>query len=195
MADKYSYMKDSPIHKGLVLRKLAPGFVKVWIPTANSTVPQGQFKFMHANTGSALDGKELQSAIATSYNCRVATPLTQGSWLKDLAGIGASVFGNSDKDEPYDYRINGSIKSKNERGITRISHRTDNPQQNYAACNYTLDEIGGMPIESIGNMPPGDYPDVEPNQWVLVAFVNSSYHPIVIASLPGDQEWEAVLKS
>jgi hypothetical protein len=41
MAEKFSYIKDSPIHKGLVLRKLAPGFVKVWIPTANSTVPQG----------------------------------------------------------------------------------------------------------------------------------------------------------
>lgn len=195
MAENYSHIKDSPIHKGLVLRKLSPGLVKVWIPTANSTVPQGQFKFMYSNSGSALDGKQLEMALATSYTCRVATPLSQGSWMRAALDVGASVFGHGDKDQPYDYRLNGSIKSKIQRGITRISHRTDNPQQNYAACNYTLGEVGGMPIESIGNMPPGDFPDIEPNQWVLVAFVNSSYHPIVIASLPGEQEWEAALKN
>lgn len=195
MAEKYSYIKDSPIHKGLVLRKLAPGFVKVWIPTANSTVPQGQWNYMYKNTGSALDGKDLQDAIATSYNCRVATPLASGSWMSALVSQGVSLFGTQGKDKPYDYRIHGSIKSKNERGVTRIQHATDNPAQHYCAVNYTLGEVGGMPIESIGNMPPGDYPDVQPNQWVLVAFVNSSYHPIVIASLPSEEEWEAVLKS
>lgn len=193
MAEQYNYINHSPIHKGLVVDKVAPGLVKVWIPTANCTVPQGQFKFMHSNTGSALADNELQAALDSAYTCRVATPLTEGSWMKSMAGWGASLFGDDDRDSLYDYRIHGSIKSKNKRGATRIAPKTDNPAKNYVACNYTLGEIGGITLQSIGCMPPGVYPDIEPNQWVLVAFVNSSHYPLVICSLPSDEEWETVL--
>jgi hypothetical protein len=52
----YNPIKESPIHKGLVLEKISPGLVKVWIPTANSSVPNGSFKYIGSNTGSALSG-------------------------------------------------------------------------------------------------------------------------------------------
>jgi phosphomannomutase len=142
-----------------------------------------------------LDGNELENAIATSYNCRIATPLGSGAWMTADEGRGASVFGDPKKNQAYDYRIHQSVKAKNDRGTTRIFLSTNNPAQTYNPCNPSLGEVGGIPIESIGNMPPGNYPNIEPNQWVLVAFINSSFYPIVIASLPSEEEWEAVLKN
>lgn len=190
----YNPIKESPIHKGLVLQKISPGLVKVWIPTANSSVPNGSFKYIGSNTGSALSGAQYQRALATSYTCRVATKLTEGSWLKSLGDGARSLFGSSKHDKPYDYRIYGSTRTNAPRGTSRISYSTENPAANYVPTCHSLGEIGGTPVESVGNMPPGDYPDIEANQWVLVAFVNASPHPIVFASLPGEQEWQAALK-
>lgn len=191
----YNYIKNSPIHKGLVLQKIQPGLVKVWIPTANCSVPTGSFKFIGSNTGSSLSGDEYNKALASSYTCRVATKLTEGSWLKSLGDGITSLFGSSKKDKPYDYRIFGNTRSQAPKGVSRISYATDHPAANQCAVNASLGEVGGIPIESVGTMPPGDYPDIEANQWVLVAFVNASPHPIVFASLPGQEEWNSALKN
>jgi hypothetical protein len=123
--------------------------------------------------------------LATSYTCRVATKLTEGSWLKSIGDGITSLFGSSKNDKPYDYRIFGSTRSRAPKGVSRVSYRTDAPVHNRCTTNHSLGEVCGMPIEAVGNMPPGDYPDIEPNQWVLVVFVNASPHPFVIASLPG----------
>lgn len=187
---------DSPIHKGLVVQvNSQPGMVKVWIPTANSIAPLGQAQYLHANTGSALTGTSLADAIATAYTCRIATPLSAGSWFKEIPERAASVFNHWYKsgDDIHDYRIATEYMPKHTNGLPRtLCYNSDTPAQSLCVVNPTLNQSGGTPLPNTGQMPPGNYPRLEVNQWVLVAFVNSSLYPIVIASLPSDEAWSTM---
>lgn len=188
---------DSPIHKGLIVQLgQHPGIVKVWIPTAKSIVPLGMSEYLHENTGSALKDISLSDALATAYTCRVATPLTAGSWFKELPERAASVFNHWFKlgDDVHDYRINTQYLPKHSNGLPRtLCYNSDTPAQSLCVVNPTLNQSGGTPLPNLGQMPPGQYPKLEVNQWVLVAFVNSSIYPIVIASLPSDEAWSVML--
>lgn len=190
-------IKESPIHKGLVVQLgQHPGLVKVWIPTANSIAPFGQSEYVHQNTGSALANVALSDAIATAYTCRVATPLTSGSWFKEVASRGASVFNHwfKDGDDIHDYRIACDYLPKHSNGLPRtLSYNSDTPAQSLCVVNPTLNQSGGTPLPNLGQMPPGNYPRLEVNQWVLVAFINSSIYPVVIASLPSEEAWSVIL--
>ena len=185
------------IHKGLVVAfGQHPGLVKVWIPTANSIAPLGNSEYLHQNTGSALTGSALADAIATSYTCRVATPLTAGAWFKEVPEKNASVFNHwyKDGDQIYDYRLALDYIPKHSNGLPRtLCYNSDTPSQSLCVVNPTLNQSGGTPIPNVGNLPPGNYPKLEVNQWVLVAFINSSLYPIVIASLPSQEAWTTML--
>lgn len=190
-------VNDSPIHKGLVVETgMTPGLVKVWIPTAKSIAPLGFSEYLHENTGSALKDIALSDALATAYTCRVATPLTAGSWFKQLPAKAASVFNHwfRDGDDIHDYRINTEYMPRHSNGLPRtLCYNSDTPAQSLAVVSPTLNQSGGTPLPNLGQMPPGEYPRLETNQWVLVAFVNSSIYPIVIASLPSDEAWSVML--
>lgn len=79
-------------------------------------------------------------------------------------------------------------------GLPRaLCYNSDTPAQSLAVVSPTLNQSGGTPLPNLGQMPPGNYPRLETNQWVLVAFVNSSIYPVVIASLPSDEAWSVML--
>ena len=188
---------DSPIHKGLIVELGEhPGIVKVWIPTAKSIAPLGKSDYLHENTGSALKNISLSDAKATAYTCRVATPLKAGSWFKEIPERAASVFNHWFKlgDQVHDYRINTQYLPKHSNGLPRtLCLNSDTPAQSLCVVNPTLNQSGGTPLPNLGQLPPGEYPKLEVNQWVLVAFVNSSIYPIVIASLPSDEAWSVMI--
>ena len=185
------------IHKGLVVQTgEGPGIVKVWIPTAKSIAPLGNSEYLHQNTGSALAGVSLSDAIATAYTCRVATPLSAGAWFKEVPQKGASVFNHwyKDGDAIHDYRIATDYMPKHTNGLPRtLCYKSDTPSQSLCVVNPTLNQSGGTPLPNLGQIPPGNYPRLEVNQWVLVAFINSSIYPIVIASLPSEEAWSTML--
>ena len=183
------------IHKGLVVGYgKHKGIVKVWIPTKDGDVPLGISEYLHENTGSALSGEALLAAIQSSRQCRIATSLTGGSWFKEVAGKGASVFDHwyKDGDVIYDYRkVDYAPKHTNGLPLT-LSYLSDTPAISLAAVNPTLNQSGGTPLINLGNMPPGDFPVIQTNQWVLVAEINSSQTPFIIGSIPSDEAWEVM---
>lgn len=183
------------VHKGLVVGYGGhKGKVKVWIPTKDGDVPLGLSEYMHENTGSALEGEALLAAQQSARQCRISTQLTSGAWYKEVPSKGASVFDHwyKDGDTIYDYRkVDYIPKHSNGLPLT-LSYMSDTPAISLAAVNPTLNLSGGTPLANFGNMPPGDFPDVQTNQWVLVAEVNSSQTPFIIGSIPSDEAWETM---
>lgn len=189
--------RDSPIHKGLVLGPgLVSGTVRVWIPTANSISPMGQVEYKHANTGSALHSSALSDAEASVYTCYVATPLHAGAWFKEVPERSASVFNHWYKtgDPVHDYRAYPEYTPARSSGLpSALSYKSDTPALTLAAVSPTLNQSGGTPLPNYGNLPPGNFPEVQANQWVLVAFINSSIYPYVITAINSEEAWETML--
>lgn len=184
---------ESPIHKGLIISRAEPGYAYVWIPTGNSTVPIGYSEYLYKNTGGELHGKNLSQAIDSSYLCRIATNLSAGSWFYANHSRGASVFDDYDHDAAYDYRVFHDYQTHGHNGVpSSYVLPTDTPSATGAVSVSTLSVIGGNQIPKLGTMPKGEYPILEENQWVLVAFLHSSSNPVIFASLPSIEAWNVI---
>lgn len=184
------------IHKGLIVGLGEhPGLVQVWIPTDKGDVPLGISQYLHANTGSALQGDALEAARATAQTCRVATPLKGGAWFKEVPQRSASVFNHwyREGDPIYDYRLVDYRPSHTNGLPLTLTYHSDTPAQSLCALAPTLNVCGGTPLADMGNIPPGDFPILQTNQWVLVAYINSSNTPFVIGSIPSDEAWKTMV--
>lgn len=187
--------QEIKIYKGLVVGTGEhAGILDVWIPAKEGAVPLGLSEYMHENTGSALSGDALLAAKQSSTKCRLTTPLNGGSWFKEVSSRGASVFDHWYKpgDTIYDYRkVDYAPRHSNGLPLT-LSYLSDTPAISLAAVSPTLNLSGGTPLANLGNMPPGEFPKVQTNQWVLVAEVNSSITPFIIGSIPSDEAWQTM---
>ena len=184
----------SPIHKGLIVDTTSclPGYAYVWIPTGNCIVPDGFSEYLHENTGGQLYGKALTEAIASAYLCKIASPLTSGSWFRESTIENASIFDDF-SDDVYDYRIHTDYQSHRNNGIAgSYTLPTDNPLSSGAVAVPTLSVTGGNTTHQAGTLPKGQFPILKSNQWVLVAFINSNTNPIIFASVHSDEAWETV---
>lgn len=186
-------MNESIIHKGLIVNTTCePGYAYVWVPTGKSSVPDGFSEYMYQNTGGTLYGKSLSDAIDTAYKCKIASPLTAGAWFRVLTGKGASAFDDfSDTAVPLSLMANYQGSGNN--GVPEsYTLKTDNPASSGAVSVSTLSVAGGNTTNHIGNIPKGTFPVLKPNQWVLIAFINSSSNPVIFASLHSDEAWETI---
>lgn len=191
----FTSIKDSPIHKGLVVTGMSPdGTVGVYIPTAPGAItPNGPYKFIGKNMGGVLHGEELSKIMACTWPCQVATKLTSGGWIKTDPATGYGVFNNKhgkkdkDKNNIYNYLTNGEAKPDGIQNPPNKNYNTATPSKNFCAVGI-LEETCGDPVEAVGNLPPGDYPNVQNQKWVLVAFVNGQKNPIVFATLTSKEE-------
>lgn len=183
---------ENTFHKGIVMEKVDCNVYNVWIPTDNCTVPiVGSWQQLYANTGSALDGETLYNAEMSAKPCIVSSELTSGAWFKAKPELGASVFNNRyrDGDPVYDYRLVTKYIPPFSNPIPPITMSSDMPALTLSACAPTLNIIGGMPVPTTNNIPPGTYVELEKGQHVLVVFPISSSYGIIIASLPSKEEF------
>lgn len=188
-------MKESPIHKGLIVGIDTPPFVYVWIPTANSIVPNGFSQYLYDNTGGQLFGQNLGAAVDTAYKCTVASPLSSGSWFQTNETLGVSVFDNYYRqgDTIYDYRIFPDYMGHRGTSLPQsYTLKTDVPSATGCVCNQSLSLQYGNPTGKFGTIPIGQFPKLQKNQWVLVAFINSSINPVVFASLHSPESWNVL---
>ena len=184
---------ESPIHKGLIIQEAEPGYAYVWIPTGKSTVPLGFSEYLYENTGGQLYGNNLSKAISSSYLCRIATNLSAGAWFYANHSKGASVFDDYDHEAAYDYRAFPEYQTHGNNGMpTNYVLPTDIPSASGAVSVSTLSVVGGNSIPNLGTLPKGDFPMLEANQWVLVAFINSSINPVIFASMPSVEAWNVI---
>jgi hypothetical protein len=184
---------ESVIHKGLIVQMAEAGYAYVWIPTANSIVPLGFSEYLYENTGGQLYGTNLSDSIGTSYKCKIATSLTGGAWFHPNHTKGASVFDDYDHNAAYDYRVFPDYQTHANSGVgNNYVLPTDMPTASGCVSVSTLSVIGGNQIPNLGTMPKGQFPMLEENQWVLVAFINSSTNPVIFARIPSDEEWNVI---
>ena len=183
----------SPIHKGLIINTTCnPGYAWVWIPTGKSIVPDGFSEYLYENTGGQLFGSGLTDARNSSYLCKIACPLTAGSWFRDSDMEAASIFDDYG-DTAYDYRIYTDYQTHGNNGIAgSYTFPTDNPRTSGAVAVSTLSVTGGNTTHQAGTLPKGQFPIVKTNQWVLVAFIEANSNPIIFASLHSDEAWSVV---
>lgn len=183
----------SPIHKGLIINTTCdPGYAWVWIPTGKSVVPDGFSEYLYENTGGQLFGAGLSEARDSSYLCKVACPLTAGSWFRDSDMESASIFDDYG-DTAYDYRIHTDYQTHGNNGIAgSYTFPTDTPRVTGAVAVSTLSVTGGNTTHQAGTLPKGQFPVVKTNQWVLVAFIDGNSNPIIFASLHSDEAWQVV---
>lgn len=183
----------SPIHRGLVINTTcAPGYAYVWIPTGKSVVPDGFSEYLYENTGGQLYGSALSEARESSYLCKIASPLTAGSWFRESPLTSASIFDDYD-DVAYDYRIMPDYQTHGNCGNQgSYTLPTDNPAVTGSVSVSTLSVTGGNSTHQVGTLPKGTFPVLTTNQWVLVAFIASNSNPIIFASLHSDEAWEVV---
>lgn len=182
----------SPIHKGLIIEKHhKPGYVVVMIPTGNTIVPPGFSEYVYENSGGQLYGKNLENAKGTAYVCKVASPLTAGAWWRADPSRACSYFDDY-YNESRDYRITPNYQTRGNNGTSSYTLSSDNPQASGIGSVSTLSVAGGTPKPSLGTMPKGDFPRLEINQTVIVAFVHSSINPVVLANLHSDEAWQVI---
>lgn len=186
-------MQSSPIHKGLVIdTDNTPGYVKVWIPTSQCVVPNGFSEYMYENTGGQLFGSNLADAQGSAYRCKIACPLSAGAWFKASTTLGASIFDDY-SDTAYDYRLMYNYQTnKNNGNQPQYILPTDNPQVTGAVTAQTLSVTGGNSVHRVGTMPKGQFPILQKNQWVLVAFLAANTNPVVLMSLHSDEAWNVI---
>lgn len=183
----------SPIHKGLIVNtECKAGYAYVWIPTGKSIVPEGFSEYLHKNTGGQLYGNSLNQAKGSSYLCKIASPLTSGSWFRESKSEIASIFDDY-SDIAYDYRIMTNYQTHGNCGNQKsYTLPTDNPFVSGAVSVGTLSVTGGNSTHTVGTLPKGSFPVLKTNQWVLVAFIESNTNPIIFASLHSDEEWKTI---
>lgn len=190
-------MKESPIHKGLIVGHDLSNSVYVWIPTANCAVPNGFSQYLYENTGGQLFGDNLGQVIDSAYKCILASPLTSGSWFQSDETLGVSVFDNYYRpgDKIYDYRIFPNYQGHRGSSLNQsYTLKTDVPAASGCILNQTLSLPFGNKTNKLGTIPVGQFPKLQKNQWVLVAFVNSSINPVVFATLHSEAEWDIFYK-
>ena len=183
----------STTHKGLIIsNNCDPGYAVVWLPTGNSTVPDGFSEYLYQNTGGQLYGAELQEVYESSYICKIACPLTSGAWFRASETESASIFDDYN-DIPYDYRICTDYQTFGNNG-TPASYifPTDNQMSSGAVSVSTLSVVGGNPTHTVGTMPKGFFPVLQVNQWVLVQFISSDSNPVITQSIHSDAAWRTV---
>ena len=183
---------ESPLHLGLVIMTCSePGYAWVWIPSANSSVPIGFSQYLYENTGGQLYGNEYDKALQTSYKCKIATPLTAGSWWRADKSQNASIFDDY-SDKAQQYTLAWNYQTRGNGGMpTSYSLPSDSTKRGIVALN-TLSLVGGNPIQQTGTLPKGIFPILEENQWVLVSFVNSLSEPIIINTVHPDEAWKVI---
>lgn len=184
---------ESVIHKGLIVNNITdPGFVYVWIPTGKSVVPDGFSEYLYENTGGNLFGNSLTQAIDSAYKCKIASPLTAGAWFRASASKGGSIFDDYG-DAVYPLTLMGNYQTTGCNGTPETYvMNTDCPAATGAVSVNTLSLAGGITTHRPGTLPKGEFPMLEPNQWVLVAFIHSSSNPVVIASLHSNEAWNTI---
>lgn len=184
-------MKSS-LHIGMVIQEhVEPGFVLVWLPTANSVVPPGFSEYKYKNTGGQLYGENLTKALESSYLCRVASPLTSGTWWRALNEKGASVFDDY-SDNPRAYPIEPYAQTSHTSGINGYTFDSDFGALRGVVATSTLSLAGGNPTHNIGTQEKGIFSRLRENQWVLVAFLDEGMNPIVINSVHSPEAWKVV---
>lgn len=189
-------MANSNIHKGQIMWVESPSKIWVWIPTASGITPQGSWDYPGGNMGGSLHGSAYLDAQGTAIPCKLATPLTSGSWFTYVADKDASVFTNKktiEDEDVVDFRIFPDWLQRFGNGMGNLQYKSDNPSASLAVCSPTLNQCGGTPIPNTGNVPPGEFPLLNEGQHVLVCFINSSSTPIIIATLPTDREIETTI--
>lgn len=179
---------NSPIHVGMIIgpSDSDPNKVKVWIPTLGSTAPKGRVQMVGQNSGSAMFGKQLASAKGTCRQCIISTATSGGTQFKYLPEKGAVVFDKNYKpgDNVPDFRITPNVTAKVLSAVQgNTTWRSSMPSQNLTYTAEIFDQIGGTPSPVYGNLPQGDFPVMEQNQWVLLACVNSKSTPHIINSV------------
>lgn len=180
------------IHLGMVIDEhTEPGFALVWIPTANSVVPPGFSEYKYKNTGGQLFGSNLTAALESSYYCRVASPLTSGTWWRSLPEKGASVFDDY-SDNPRAYPIEPNAQTRHTSGINGYTFESDFGALKGVVATSTLSLAGGNPTHNIGTQEKGIFTKLKENQWVLVAFLDEGMNPVVINSVHSREAWEMV---
>lgn len=183
------------LHKGLVVQQCnEAGYVYVWIPTANSSVPSGFSEYLYQNTGGNLYGNDLSHAIQTSYKCKIASPVTGGAWFRESITEASSIFDDY-SDTPYFYPLMWNYQTHGNTG-NRASYvmSSDNPAITGSVAVNTLSVAGGNSTHQKGTLPKGQFPIIETNQWVIVAFLEESINPVIIASLHSDEAWDVVVR-
>lgn len=187
---------ESPIHKGLIISlDTKPGYANVWIPTGKCAVPNGFGEYLYENSGGNLFGDALSMVKGSAYRCKIASPLTGGAWWYANDSKGASIFDDYDRNTAYDYRIMYNYQTHGNNGApAAYTLPTDNPAATGSVSVNTLSVSGGNPTIQIGTMPKGTFPSLKENQWVLVAFINSSSNPVIFSCLHSDEAWAVVKK-
>jgi hypothetical protein len=182
----------SSLYKGIIVAVETPAIAKVWIPSKQAA-PIGQFEYLGDNMGGNLDMDLIRK---TAIRCRIMTPLSSGAWWS-LLPDNLSVPGNPTKLEipentsiPY-FNINLKAQALTHT-LPSYNPISSNPSLTLTPVSPILGQTGGIQPPSSGGIPPGDFPQVKPNQHVLVAFVNSSL-PIILGTLPTDLEFEATI--
>lgn len=187
---------NNSVHIGMILTMLNPYTAKVWFPTFGGAVPiGGKWRAKYKNTCSDLDGSALENAEGSTKECFIATKLASGAWFKSLPHLGASVFNNHYKpgDKVYDYNIATDFVPSHSQAIRNLQYKADNPAQTMCPFSPLLNLSTGTPVPSHGNLPPGTYPQLEENQWVLVIFPDVNVRGIIIASVPSEEELKTML--
>ena len=183
----------SSLYKGIIVDIESPAIAKVWIPAKQAT-PVGQFEYLGDNVGGNLD---IELIRKTAIRCRIMTPLTAGAWWSYLPHMNASVPGNPSKIEINETNpIPDFNTNPNAKPITLTlpgyTPSSSTPVANYSVVSPILGQTSGFQPPASGGIPPGEFPQVQPNQHVLVAFVNSSL-PIILGTLPTDLEFAATI--
>lgn len=182
----------SSLYKGIIVAVETPAIARVWIPSKQAA-PLGQFEYLGDNMGGNLDMDLIRK---TAIRCRIMTPLSSGAWWS-LLPDNLSVPGNPTKLEvPEGTTIPDFSINSNARPVTftlpSYQSPSSRPAANRSVVSPLLGQGGGFQPPASGGIPPGDFPQVKPNQHVLVAFVNSSL-PIILGTLPTDLEFEATI--
>lgn len=184
---------ESCIHKGLVIKTdTDAGYVYVWVPTGKSAVPDGFSEYLYENTGGMLFGAAYADAVDSAYKCKIASPLTAGAWFRANHAQAGSVFDDYN-DTVYPLTIMGNYQTRGNNGTPEsYVMNTDVPTASGAVSVNTLSVAGGISTHRPGTLPKGQFPYLEANQWVLIAFIHSSSNPVVIASLHSNEAWNTI---
>lgn len=189
-------MIDSPLYKGKVMYMLDNSTAMVWLTHQHGATVFGQFENLGGNTGSSLSGAKYEDACNTAKPCKLCTPIKSGAWFKYEPKKDAVVFSNEehfDDEDFVDYTINPKWVQRQSHGMGNLQYSTDSPQFNLTAFNPSLNVSGGTPIPPVKNLPSGIYPQLEPNQNVLVAMVQGSTYGVILGCLPTDKEIKTIL--